>query len=301
MSHEVFISYSSPDRAIAHVACAALEAAGVSCWIAPRDIPLNEDYKEMIPRAVDETRLMVLIFSSTANSSRHVKTEVDLAYNKPVPIIPFRIEDVRPSGGMKYLLSHSQWLDAFTSPAQNLQHLVTETKRYLAQPPSHDAQPQPRPATAQSLSNYGPLVHKLCDRTSQENAFNQFFKTHSKNNPGQPQIYFLQGEHGECHDSFVERLMHTQIRLIAEKRWGEQHSVITHKQPGWAHEGEYAELQQDLKINLFKEFDPAYADDELSATALSKLVASLLCPLVVIQHNIYAQHWSTRTRQLIEW
>jgi TIR domain/inactive STAND len=305
MSHEVFISYSSPDRAVADAVCAALEAAGVSCWIAPRNIPPTEDYTEKIPRAIDQARLMVLIFSAKANSSRHVKTEVDLAFNKPVPILPFRIENVFPSEGMKYLLNHSQWLDAFSpSPAANLQRLVTETRRHLAQlpaTPGHDPEAQPRPTAAQSVSNFGPLVHKLCDRISQENAFNKFFKTHSKNDPGRPQIYFLQGQHGECHDSFVERLMHTQIRLIAEKRWGEQHSVITHKQPAWPHEGEFAELQQDLKINLFKEFDPAYAEDELSATALRKLVAGVLCPLVVIQHNIYAQHWSARTRQLVEW
>lgn len=304
MSHEVFISYSSADRAIADAVCAALEAAGVFCWIAPRNIPPAADYTERIPRAIEESRLMVLIFSARANSSRHVKTEVDLAFNRPVPIIPFRIEDVVPSEGMKYLLNHSQWLDAFeSSPAQNLEQLVTESKRYLAQlPPSRsDADTQPRSTTTPSVSNYGPLVHKLCDRTSQENTFHQFFKTHSKSDPGRPQIYLLHGEHGECHDSFVERLLHTQIRLIAEKRWGEQHSVVTHKQPGWAHEGELAELQQDLKINLFKEFDPAYADDELSATALRKLVGGLLCPLVVLQHNIYGQHWSPRTRQLIEW
>ena len=38
MAHDVFISHSSHDRAAAEAALAALERAGHSCWIAPRDI-----------------------------------------------------------------------------------------------------------------------------------------------------------------------------------------------------------------------------------------------------------------------
>ena len=38
MAHDVFISYSSKDKAIADAICATMEQAGVRCWIAPRDI-----------------------------------------------------------------------------------------------------------------------------------------------------------------------------------------------------------------------------------------------------------------------
>jgi hypothetical protein len=37
----VFISYSSQDKPTADAACAALEAANIRCWIAPRDIRSN--------------------------------------------------------------------------------------------------------------------------------------------------------------------------------------------------------------------------------------------------------------------
>jgi hypothetical protein len=37
-SRPVFLSYASPDAALAHKVCAALEAAGILCWIAPRDV-----------------------------------------------------------------------------------------------------------------------------------------------------------------------------------------------------------------------------------------------------------------------
>src|SRR6185295_12080336 len=185
MSHQVFISYSSRDQSIAVAACAALEAAGVSCWIAERNVQAGTDYTEVVPRAIDGSGVMVVVFSANANRSRHVKTEVGIAFNKPLPIIPLRIENVQPLEGMRYLLGHSQWLDAFTAPLeQNLDRLVTETRRHLDQLPRHESQAQTWSSGAQPVSNYGPLVHKLCDRTSQENAFNQLFKAHSKNNFG---------------------------------------------------------------------------------------------------------------------
>jgi hypothetical protein len=34
----VFISYAQQDKFAAEAACAALEAAGILCWIAPRDV-----------------------------------------------------------------------------------------------------------------------------------------------------------------------------------------------------------------------------------------------------------------------
>lgn len=38
MDFDIFISYSSQDKPTADAACAVLEAAGIRCWIAPRDI-----------------------------------------------------------------------------------------------------------------------------------------------------------------------------------------------------------------------------------------------------------------------
>src|SRR5437764_13240688 len=37
-THDVFISYSSTEKAMADAMCATLEANKLRCWIAPRDI-----------------------------------------------------------------------------------------------------------------------------------------------------------------------------------------------------------------------------------------------------------------------
>ena len=48
MAQQVFISYSSADKAIADRVCSALESAGVSCWMAPRNIEPGTDFPTAI-------------------------------------------------------------------------------------------------------------------------------------------------------------------------------------------------------------------------------------------------------------
>ena len=69
MPFDAFISYSSKDKIAADAACAVLEGAGVRCWIAPRDIRAGGEYGAAIVEAIDQCRVMVLIFSSSANDS----------------------------------------------------------------------------------------------------------------------------------------------------------------------------------------------------------------------------------------
>jgi hypothetical protein len=147
----------------------------------------------------------------------------------------------------------------------------------------------------------GPLVAKMCDRRQQENEFFEVFTLNLRARPGLPQVYLLRGQEGECHDSLVERLMSTRMKQIAEKKWGTQGSVITFKAPAWPALGELSERQQELQRNLFAEFDPAYMEDDLSATALSRLPLLQLSPLVVIRHRIHASRWDRATRDLVEW
>ena len=74
MPHDVFISYrdSANDKAAAERVCAHLEAEGFSCWIAPRDVLEGDDYGAAIAHAVEECRIVVLIFSAAANESRQI-------------------------------------------------------------------------------------------------------------------------------------------------------------------------------------------------------------------------------------
>jgi TIR domain len=133
MGFDTFISYSSKDKTAADAACAVLEQAGIRCWIAPRDIRPGGEYGGAIIEAIEQCRVMVLIFSSSANSSRQIHREIERAVSKGVPIIPVRIEQVVPTRSMEYFLGAIHWLDALTPPLENHLRRLAETVKTLLQ------------------------------------------------------------------------------------------------------------------------------------------------------------------------
>src|SRR5579863_2429677 len=116
--YDVFISYASKDKTMADAVCARLESAGIRCWIAPRDIVPGTSYGEAIIKAIQKAKVMVLVFSSNANSSAHIPKEVERAVSHRVVIIPFRIEDVAPGNTLDYFIGSVHWLDAMTPPLE---------------------------------------------------------------------------------------------------------------------------------------------------------------------------------------
>jgi len=119
MAFDVFISYSSKDKAAADAACATLESSGVRAWIAPRDVRPGVEYGAAIVDAIEQCRALVLIFSSSANNSGQILREVERAVSKGIPIVPVRIEGVLPTKSMEYFLGTIHWLDALTPPLEN--------------------------------------------------------------------------------------------------------------------------------------------------------------------------------------
>jgi hypothetical protein len=116
MDPYAFISYASADTPVANFVCAELEARGIRCWIAPRDLLPGEDFHSSIIKAIDDSFIMVVIFSSHSNMSQSVAREVTRAISKGLIIIPFRIEEVLCSKSMKYLIGEFLWVDALTPP-----------------------------------------------------------------------------------------------------------------------------------------------------------------------------------------
>jgi TolB-like protein/Tfp pilus assembly protein PilF len=108
----VFISYASLDSAIAETACDALEKAGVTCWIAPRDVTPGAFYGNEIVHAIDAAKAIVLILSQNAATSPHVLREVERAASKRHAVISLRIDKAPLPAGLEYFLNTSQWLDA---------------------------------------------------------------------------------------------------------------------------------------------------------------------------------------------
>ena len=157
MAHDVFISYSSKDKPIADGVCANLEAAGIRCWMAPRDIAPGEDWPTAIATAISLSRIMVLVFSANSNSSADVGRELILASNSNLVIIPFKIENIQPEPGKQYYLARTHWLDAMNPPTrEQITILVNRVKSiFPATGPAEPdraipTSPPPKPAQKES-------------------------------------------------------------------------------------------------------------------------------------------------------
>jgi hypothetical protein len=176
---DIFISYSQADRACAHEMVALLEAQGLRCWIAPRDISPSADWAAEIIDAISAARVMVLVFSSSSNRSPQVRREIERAVHKGVTVLPFRIEDVAPSKSLEFFLSAQHWLDAFPPPLEaHYRRLSRYLSAQLAPPAIPGAEPLSAGAQAQrsrelahieaQLASYiGPLARFLVKREAQ--------------------------------------------------------------------------------------------------------------------------------------
>jgi TolB-like protein len=144
----VFISYASADKATADAVCIALEAAGIPCWIAPRDVKPGALYADAIVRAITNADALVLVLSASSIASSHVGKEVERASSKKRPIIALRLDAAPLTPALEYFLSESQWIDA---SAANRESAYAKLIGAIRDPQS------PAPVAAKSLSA-GPLI-----------------------------------------------------------------------------------------------------------------------------------------------
>ena len=141
MAPDVFISHSSTDKQMADTICAFLESKGISCWIAPRNILPGEEWGDSILRGINACHVMVLIFSKAANDSGPVRSEVDRAMNARKVLIPFRIENVAPTGAMEFHIGRRHWLEAYTPPMERHLDLLARAVHDILHPPTESSQP----------------------------------------------------------------------------------------------------------------------------------------------------------------
>src|SRR5687768_3738287 len=139
MAKHIFISYSTDDTVTATQVRDHLEAAGIPCWMAPRDIVPGEDYAEQIISAIETCPVLLLILSESSNRSQYVRNEVERAVAKRKVVIPFRIHNVQPSRSLEFFISNAQWIDAWQPPL--MAHLSGLAQAIRAQLDSLSSQP----------------------------------------------------------------------------------------------------------------------------------------------------------------
>jgi hypothetical protein len=154
MSHQIYIYAAPRDKVSANAARAVLEAEGMGCWIASRDLPPGADPVETARAAIAAAQVMLLIFSAHTNEVEdQVKRELQFAAQSQTPVLPFRIEKVKPSRVLEYFLPANQFVDGFPPPLDvHLRRLTGLLKpaleKYPPRPPMPGAPPAPPPETS---------------------------------------------------------------------------------------------------------------------------------------------------------
>src|SRR6266403_1465735 len=130
MSNHGFVSHSHQDAPTAGLIVQALEKQGVTCWMAPRDVPPGGSYAEAILNAIETASCFVLIYSEHSNVSSHVLREVERALKFGVNIVPVRFDDSTPSKSLDYLLATVHWL---AIPAESRERSVAKAAEQIAE------------------------------------------------------------------------------------------------------------------------------------------------------------------------
>ncbi|MDP4200027.1 MAG: TIR domain-containing protein [Bacteroidota bacterium] len=105
---EIFISYSSKDRAQADQLTELLASAGLSVWIDQAGIEAASSWSEEIVNALDGCKAFIVMLSPNSIESKNVVREVALAFEKNKKILPLDLEPVSLPASMQYHLAGLQ-------------------------------------------------------------------------------------------------------------------------------------------------------------------------------------------------
>ena len=150
--------------------------------------------------------------------------------------------------------------------------------------------------------NLGRLVAGLCDRQIQEDEFRDHFLDALERSPGAPQVFFITGEEGQCHDSLVQRLIHRIDRSAGAEATERSGGRV--KKIAWQYDGVLTQRRSRLVYSLFEHLGsadrrrPLYARYR-SAPAFAALLAASLNAYIAIQHEVHASRWDDATADLL--
>ncbi len=140
---------------MAHAIVEALEAHGIKCWIAPRDVTPGAHYADAIILAISGAKCVVLVLSDSALVSKHVGKEIERASSKGRPIIALRTGAAPLPPAFEYFLSESQWIEAQSGSMQAAYAKLVEAIRESAptnMPAATPATPVGKASALQSKS-----------------------------------------------------------------------------------------------------------------------------------------------------
>lgn len=112
-NQRLFVSHASADAAFAVRLCGLLEARGVRCWMAPRDIPAGGEYRAEIMNGIEACSGMVVLLSRAAAESPFVGSEIERAFPRHKRLYPVFLEAVKLPPALEFTLATFQHVRAW--------------------------------------------------------------------------------------------------------------------------------------------------------------------------------------------
>lgn len=202
--HQVFISYSSRDEGIVRERVRQLSTRGVVCWLAADCVPGGEDFAKLVEDAIAESKILLLMATHNAVSSREVLRELVLADKKRVPVVPLVLEaNLTLEKGFDYRLAGKQSIAAVTPEAPWLA-AVLRAIEYYGNNRATDSSEAVVSARTRAVSSG--LLPYMADRDTQELLIQRALEEHLIAKPQRPICLIIHGEEDHCCDMFAERL-----------------------------------------------------------------------------------------------
>jgi len=152
---DVFVTHASKDKAAAQKICRLLEAAGMRCWIAPRNVSPGMEWAEAIVDGIEQSSALLLVLSRHANRSPAVAGELEKAFSSGKPIFTVRVQDVKPARGIELFVRRTQWVDAFAGGLEQHIDRIAGSLRAMLE---GSAAPGPVPLAARRLKRRGVIA-----------------------------------------------------------------------------------------------------------------------------------------------
>ena len=118
--YAAFISHKSNDAELARDLCEGIEANGLTCWIAPRNVTPGHSYAVACVEGIESSEALILLASALALASPQILSEIDQAHKRGIPIYTILLGRPKISKEVDYYISRLHWLEAGSSSAETL-------------------------------------------------------------------------------------------------------------------------------------------------------------------------------------
>jgi basic membrane protein A len=147
---DIFICFSSENKAIAKKVYETLEADGYSTWISLKNLRPNnkENYWDDIKKAINSSSIVLVISSGQAMVSKDVIKEIEIAKKENKKLIEYKIDEVKHTSFFKYIFDGSKWIEGYTNKGlDNLKKRILEEKYVFKDKPeeSNYQEVEPKP------------------------------------------------------------------------------------------------------------------------------------------------------------